>query len=284
LLSLANRLLVAEAADTGDPAAHRVAIRKAAGYLGIALGARGAEGPALGADVLSEVPVLELFREGYARAVALQQRARRLVRKGWAAGHTRALQLLDSPIRDRVQGLLEPRPLYFELDESGESGRLRDFLAASELEETRVALEVAEVLGTLLIGRLGLDVARVLEADASPAGAEAPRFSTTLITLLAWHATRSELRGDPLPADVAADFLRTVASRRTASPEAPGRALGNLLRQLAERFELQSREISILEGYGRFCLDRLSAECGGLDPGIPVDRRMVRCLLVREES
>jgi hypothetical protein len=284
LLSLNNRLLIADAADTGDPAAHRMAIRKAAGYVGIALGARGAEGAPLSAEVLSEVPVLELFREGYARAVALQQRARQVVREGWAAGHPRALELLDSPIRDRVQGLLEPRPLYLELDESGEPGRLRDFLAASELEETRVALEMAEVLGTLLIGGLGLDVTRVLEADASPAGPEAPRFSTMLVTLLAWHATRSELRGDALPADVTADFLRTVASRRTASPEAPGRALESLLRQLAERFELQSREVLILEGYGRFCLDRLSAECGGLDPGIPVDRRVVTCLLVCEES
>ena len=40
LLSLANRILVADAADTGDPRAHRAVIDKAAGYLAIALDTR----------------------------------------------------------------------------------------------------------------------------------------------------------------------------------------------------------------------------------------------------
>jgi hypothetical protein len=104
-----------------------------------------------------------------------------------------------------------------------------------------------------------------------------------LTTLLAWHATRGELRGDPLPPDVVADFLRTIASRRTAPPEAPARALDSLLEQMTRAYRLDQRELSLLQGFGRYCLEQLAAECGSLDPGIPLDNRAVGCLLVAEE-
>jgi hypothetical protein len=280
-LSVANRILVADGGDTGDPRSHRAAMRKAAGFIGIALSTRGAVRPDEAAEVLTEVPTIDLFREGFAGAMELRQRARHLTRKGWASGHARALELLDPPIRGRVEALLEARPMFFDY-EDGETGRLREFRSASELEEARAAVEMAEVLGRLLIERMGLELDRVLEA--TPSTSDAHRFSTLLATLLAWHATRAEMRGDPLPVDVVADFLRTVASRRTAAPEAPGRALESLLGDLREAFGLSVRESSVVEAYGRYCLERLSEECGGLDPGVPVDPRTVGCLLVADEG
>jgi len=278
MLSVANRVLVADAADTGDPRAHRAAIRKAAGGLVIALGARGAERKEDAAAVLASVPALELFREGWARVAELQRRARTIVRTGWAAGRPRALELLDSPLRDQIEALLDGRPRYFAGEDADEAGALREFRAPSEVEQTRVAVEMAEVLGDLMVGRLGLDVARVLEAG--PDVALRPRFSTLWNTLLAWHATRSELRGDPSPADVVADFLRPVGSRRTADPEAPTRALASLVAELVSTTGISAREAALLESFGRFALERLAEECGGLDPGIPVDSRSVGCLLV----
>jgi hypothetical protein len=278
-LSVANRIMVADGADTGDPRSHRAAVRKAAGFVEIALGARGAVRFETAAELLGEVPTIELFREGFAGAVELQQRAMRLKSEGWASGHAGALELLDHPIRGQVEGLLERRPLFFDHSDL-ESPVLREFRNVSELEQTRVAVEMAEALGRLLIEHMGLELQRVLEGTA-PA-AEAHRFSTLLTTLLAWHATRGEVRGDPLPADVVADFLRTVASRRTATPEAPRRALESLLGELRTTYGVAPRESSVIEGYGRYCLERLSEECGGLDPGVPVDRRAVGCLLLAE--
>jgi hypothetical protein len=279
LVSLANHLLVADTADTGEPAAHRRALQKAAGYLRVALAERGAADPSAAARVLEEIPVAELFREGYAAAVALQQRARDLVGQGWAAAHPNALELLDEPLRDRVLGLLSPRPLYAELDDAGTTLRLRDFGSPQEISDTGVALEMAEIVGRILVDGLGLDVQRVLDsadgADATPL-----RFSAIVLTVLAWHATRAELRGDPLPSDVTADFLRGVASRRTAASDAPARAMAALTTTLAGRFGLQPREISVIEAFGRFCLEQLAAECGSLDPGVPIDRRYVSCLLL----
>jgi len=277
--SLANHLLVADDADTGDPLAHRAVLEKAAGYLGIALTARAAEAPERAARVLAEVPVIELFREGYAAAVGLRHRARRLIRDGWPASHERALELLDPPILARVRAVLAPRPGFVEVDDTGELGEARDFRSLAEIDETRISLEMAEVVGELLFRHMDLDPAVLVEA-ADPRRAEPPRLGALLLTTLAWHATRGELRSHPLPADVIADFLRTVASRRTAAPQAPQRAFERLLNRLVEEYSLDAREGALIRGFGRFALEQLSGACAGLDPGVPVDPRFVSCLLI----
>jgi hypothetical protein len=107
-----------------------------------------------------------------------------------------------------------------------------------------------------------------------------PRFSTFFLTLLAWHATRRELSTDALPGAVVSDFLRTVASRRTAARDAEERALEALVRSLIERFVLSAREAALLRAFGRACLERLDSECAALDPGVPLDPRFVSCLLL----
>ena len=116
---------------------------------------------------------------------------------------------------------------------------------------------------------------------AEAAGHEPPSFSAWLLTLLAWSAVRDELRGDPLPADLASDFLRTFASRRTADPGAAERAMERLLSRLAAQFDLAPQRIAVLQAFGRFCLERLGSECGALDPGVPLDPRHVSCFLLR---
>jgi len=279
ILSVANRLLVADAEDTGEPEAHRRALNKAAGYMRIALAARGASDPGAAARALEGTPPMELFREGYAQAAALGFRAARLVRHGWPAGRREALDLLDWPIGDRVRALLVPRPCFYEVDEARGTGLERDFARPEEIAEARGAVEMAELLGALFVERLGLDPVRMIEARRRDPAAP-PGFSAVLLTVLAWHAARGEIRGDALPADVAADFIRDVASRRTAGVEAPARELEALLRKLANRLALQPRELALLQAFGRFSLQRLSEECGALDPGLPLDPRFVSCLIL----
>lgn len=275
-LSLAQHLLIADAEDSGDPDAHRAALEKGAGYVGIALEARRADTPWEAGRVLSETPVAELFREGYALAVGLQARA-----VDWAESYPGALELLDPPVGERVRGLLQPRPMYLESSELSQTALLRDFQSAHELEETRVALEMAEVVSRVLVEGLGLDIDRATEAAATTL--HPPRFVSLWLTVLAWHATRKELLGAPLPADVAADFLRNVASRRTADPEAPVRATERLIQELAQRPGLPPRDRIVLESFGRFGLERLADECGMLDPGTPLDPRYVSCLLLEND-
>jgi len=273
-LALASRVIVADGLDTGDPTSHVRAGVKVAGLVEIGLAGE----PGADDARLAEVALIEWFRRGHARILRLRDRAATLVRTGWASTHPSAVSLLDSPILERVEALVGERPSYYELSVDGAHGAEREFRRPEEVDETAAAVELAEVVGDVVVAGLGLDVARVIEAFRRTEGIAEPKFSTLLLTALAWSAARTELRLEPLPEPVVADFLRDVASRRTASPDAPERALGGLLVRLVERVPLEPRRRGVLEAYGRACLERLADECAGLDPGVPADPRHVSCL------
>ena len=71
-----------------------------------------------------------------------------------------------------------------------------------------------------------------------------------------------------------------MASRRTADPEAPARALEAWVQRLTEEFEIEARPAAVLLAFGGACLELLAAECGALDPGIPADPHFISCLLI----
>lgn len=268
LTAVASRVLVADGADTGSIEAQRRALERASAYVGLALEARGASDPSSAAALLSEIPAVELFRQGFARPAALAARARAMLGRGWGAGHPRALDLLDAPLRARVAALLEPRPLYVDAD-AERSVRLRDFRALAEVDETRAGLDLLDALARTLLVETGTTAPELLDEERR-AFEETPRFSTLLLTMLAWHAVRDERRIDRLPQDLVADFLRTTASRRTADPDAAARAMDKLLEAIAADYPLRS--------FAGSCLERLAADCAGVEPGTPVTPRIVGCL------
>jgi hypothetical protein len=268
LTAVANRVLVADGDDAGSPASHARVLLRAGSYVGLAIDRRGARDAAGAARILVEVPVLELFREGYAQASALQARAHRIAK---------ARELIDVPLRARILALLLPRPLYIELGDGDESAAARDFRSMREIDETLLTLELLETLEATLLTRRGTTAADILREERRPFE-DVPRFSTLLLTALAWHATRGETRIDRLPSDLVADFLRTTASRRTADPGAPAHAMDKLIETLATNADLARGAAAALHAFGTTCLDRLAADCGSLDPGTPVTPREVGCL------
>jgi hypothetical protein len=279
MAALANRLIVADRLDGGDPDVHRAALAKAATFVNVALAQRQCLDPSDAGPLLRRLPLIELFREGYAGVNELRARAHALTREGWASHHPAALKLLDTPVAERIEALLEARPGFVEVGEDGQPGQPRGFLGLEEIRETAASVELAEVVGSVLTERLGLEIEEAERAGRDQTG-EVPTFSTVFLTLLAWHATRRKLRADPLPGERVLDFMRAVASRRTAPPDAGERAVEGLLRALTQRVELGARELAVLQAFARFSLERLAEQCSGLDPGVPVDPRFVTCMLI----
>ncbi len=277
LMALANRVLVADSGDAGSVETHTRVIERAGSYVGLALDARGIRDGAAAAPVLSEVSVIELFREGYALAAGLQSRARVMLTAGWGLGHAKGEELIDAPLRARVRALLLARPLYVAFADGEEAAAARDFKTAAEIDETKLTLELCEALGATLLTSRGVTASDILDEERRPFE-DPPHFSTLLLTALVWHAMRNELRIDRLPTDVVADFLRTTASRRTADPGAPARAMAKLLEALEADAEVSRRSAAALRVFGTTCLDRLAADCGNLDPGTPATPRVVGCL------
>lgn len=268
LNALVNRVLVADNDDPGSMEGRGRVVARAGSYVGLALEARNAKTGAAAALILSEVSAVDLFREGYAKAADLQARARALSK--W-------IDLIDAPLAASVRALLLPRPLYVALDEADPATGARDFRTVGEIEETRVTLELSETLGEALLTRRGLTAADVLNDERRPFE-DTPRFSTLLLTALAWHATKGEIRVGRLPSDVVSDFLRTTASRRTADSGAPDRAMIRLIDALAGESNLPRRPAVTLRAFGTNALSRLAVDCGNLDPGTPVTPRVVGCL------
>jgi len=268
--ALAHRVLVADGADPGSIEAHRAVIDRAGSYVALALELRGAREPSAAAAVLREVPAIELFREGYAQAAALQKRARSY------ATRIKTDTILDPLLRARLRGLTQPRPIFVTLTEEG-SEAARDFRSIGDIEEARVTVELLESLERTLLEARGATAEGLLAEERRPFE-DGPRFSTLLLTALAWHTVRGELRIDRLGQDAVSDFLRTTASRRTADPEAPARAMDRLVEALANESKLTRRPAASLRAFGTTCLDRLAADCGSLDPGLPVTPRVVGCL------
>jgi hypothetical protein len=265
--ALAHRVLVADGADAGSIDAHRAVMERTGSYVAIGLQLRGAQEPATAAGVLREVAPIELFREGYAQTAEL---------KAWARRLEPLDGLLDAPLRARLRGLSQSRPLFVAPGE-GDAGAARDFRSLAEIEETRVTLELCGTLRLTLLERRGVRADALLAEERRPFE-DAPRFSTLMLTALAWHAVRDRIAIERLPADVVADFLRSTASRRTADPEAPSRAMERFVDALAAESELPRRPDASLRAFGTSCLTRLAADCGNLDPGMPVTPRVVGCL------
>lgn len=241
LTSLANRLLVADQADTGDPAVHREALATAAGYVRIALERR-AE-PAL--PTLARVPVIELFREGYALAAHLAGEASQLLREGWPAAATDGIEWLDSPLREQVQALVLTRPCFLEIS-SGGTPRARPFRSVGELEESSLALDLARALGTLFVEQLGMDLERaVVEARRPPLH----RADVWFRTLLARHQATGEISLAPLAPEQAA---RSVTRLREEGGEAPERLVADL--------PLDPRARALLAAYGRSSIEQLAVD------------------------
>jgi hypothetical protein len=283
LVALGNRVLVADSGDTGDPGARIAALEKSAATVNVALEARGVAEPSRAAETISSVPLIELFREGHEQAAALSRRVHTMRREGWASADPAALTLLDSPIRERLEALLIPRPSYFDVNEDITEVAVRPFQSMSEISETTVALEIADMLARLFVEKLGLDVAAVLNTER-PERAEAPRFSTFVLTLLAWHSTRGEINGAALPTEIVGSFVEKVASERTAPPDAPALALSALREELERQQLLNEGDTPLFDAFGRACLLQLAEECRNLDPALPVDPRYISSLLINPES
>jgi hypothetical protein len=147
---LVNWLAVADRVDPGDVTQVRELMQKARGYVSIGLHELGGDP----AKTLASTPMLDIFRAGFARAMDLAERAKKIVAEHpLIAGDKKALRL-DEVSRETVSALLQPRPLlYLGAVKEGAAGTghfssPQDVAAVSALLDKVDAS--AEVFGTVL--------------------------------------------------------------------------------------------------------------------------------------
>jgi hypothetical protein len=277
--SIANRILIADRRDPGDPEAHKHAMRRA--VCGISLALESMHGDELYA-ALERRHLLEWFRNGWAQIEELTAEASRFIREDWPSTHPYALQLLDPPLDTRLAALLDQRPRYLDVAEDG-STSIREFKTAKDLEATRGSIRLAEVLGRVFFGRLGLIPAEWLGSGESAPPSDTPRFSTFLLTSLGQWTRHRRLSLEALDTETAREFLREIA-RFDIDPGIGEAAAGEWIHALGELKSVDPGSQAVLRRYAPACLARLRDETGRIDLRNPLKPHLIPCLLIEPET
>lgn len=279
LISVANRVQVADHLPVGRLASIQASARKTAGYINIALEVLTDGSPEAAAGLLAEVHAEHLFRVGSSRIEDAARQARRLMLTGWLKTLPEARPLLDSPAREILEGLLGSQPQWYTGGEDNEG--YGDFRSLAEIELAEAMVQEIEAVGHLYLGHLGWTPER-LTAVLSRTGRWAREHDLRLGTIWNTAAARFVLEGafsaDPLTSGEAARFIARLQSD-------PDRAYGRLLQGLKLRDCRDEAGLhDALLAYTERAWRRLHGELEAVDTARPVDPRWIQGLMVERRS
>jgi hypothetical protein len=195
IVSLANHVLVADAAGLADIEATHRSMRKAFQTLDIGLKYLSQEEPVKAARVLETVPIIRIFQTGFSLALRLKWTAESMVKRGWLAALDRGVDILDSPLEETVRALLRKRPLFF-CAEGG--GNERPFEKLEEVALVEERLERTSLLGKLVHENLGVSAEEINRVNGASCYHSDPTLSTICLTVVANKLLRGVKELEPI--------------------------------------------------------------------------------------
>lgn len=236
LLTLANRVMAADAVEPGDPAAASATLERVFHYLSLALEYLARSDAAVAAGALSTVALARLFRVGVSLTLKLRQAAETLLAHGLVTLVPGRASLLDPPYSTQLLALLRvPVPVSVPVYVLGAAPR--PFSTLAEIAEVAALLDEIAQLSSTIVRGLGVDPARLTAERLGPTqpAIDAITFHTIAATLIA-NALLDRLPAlVPLaPADLAVlrDLALLDGHLRPAARERASRLVSD---RLAER-------------------------------------------------
>lgn len=149
---ICNSVVMADVDNFDDLVKIKRSLRKAANYVNVGLESLSRGGSAEAAKVLESISLDEIFRTGYAQAVALRKKASSIISKGYLRTD---LSPADEPWRSIIKGTLFKHPLYYCPNDPDQEmpGDYRDFSSCKEIDETMARLDETEAAGRLMQSR-----------------------------------------------------------------------------------------------------------------------------------
>ena len=286
LAAIANKILTADKLDTGDPDAAKKASKKTLSYINTGLEYLSGGDLHKGIEKLSDHWLLHLFQAGYSLVLALTYKLDRLERDGWPSKGGWGTDILDSPFRERLEGLSLPRPLYY--DPSAAPGEeYREFTDYGEVRRTEEALITAEVCGKLLMetlcvvppGREDLSGKRLYPKDP-----DAWRLSAFLLTAMANLVLDRPGGFRPLSPPDISRFLGLAMEKKGLQGRLKGDVREGFQSWILDKAgDLIEEEEKIIGSFTDYSIARLEEELGGLDPDKPPDPRFITCIFIKDE-
>lgn len=283
--NLCNRIVVADRQTVRDRDALRDVVRKACGYLSIGLeqlspGERAAD-PRRAARQLTRHALIDIFRVGFGRALALKWRAEKWLSSCWFAAAGLRLSFWGEQWMGVLGGLLVKKPLFFD---NYQAGKLyREFRTTAEIEATEEALEQIQSMDELL-SLMSLDLERPLRRGFLT-------YKNLLLTLWARHhlgfAGAAAL--SPLKVEDFLPFFRELlpgdqAPEADATRTVPGPIKRSFVEWLSGRTGLKADEIGArLGAVFTLLFAEIEAELGRV-PADRLDPRFVNLFLLDSPS
>ncbi|MBW2057086.1 MAG: hypothetical protein JRJ26_06275 [Deltaproteobacteria bacterium] len=284
IMALANRVLVADAADPADLGAVHRSVRKAFQTLDLGLRYLSHEDRQEALRVLKTVPVVRIFQTGFSLALRLRRKADHIVRKGWLRAITRGIEVLDSPLRETMKGLLRKRPLFYS---EQEGGNLRPFERLEELALVEERLRRVAALGRIVHEYMGIPADAINRLDPASCWPHSPTLSTICLTVLANRVLHGKNTMDPLERDSLGRVHELFVGRIRGRPRGGLRpAIRQILldQSIKGGRGLSGDQEEELHWWVDVLAGKLESSMGRIRPGGEIDPRFIDAMVVRVES
>ncbi|MDI6789833.1 MAG: DUF6178 family protein [Thermodesulfobacteriota bacterium] len=281
-----NHVVMADVLEFDEMKDIKRGIQKASRYFNIGLEYLGQGQPERAREILQAIPLTEIFRFGYAQAIALKKKAISMVNKGYVEKN---LSPADEPWRSLLTGLLRRHPLYYDPFGENRMGRdddYRDFGTLREVEEAKERLGEAELIGRLMKERL-TDYGLIKDLPLAACNIQMA-LDLTWSVILFTVASQKLLSNTPHLWPLTVEELHALFPRLWAEgSKETGRKLSPDIKEEMEKILLEPHFSPTPEEQGRItryleaCHERIEEDMGFLDIHTPMDPRYIHVLLVK---
>ncbi|MDP2993471.1 MAG: DUF6178 family protein, partial [Deltaproteobacteria bacterium] len=281
-----NHVIMADVLDFDEMKDIKRGIQKASRYLNIGLEYISQGQPEQARQLLEATPLTEIFRFGYAQAIALKKKAISTVDKGYVE---KDLSPADEPWRWFLAGVLRRHPLYYDpfgADRMDRDDDYRDFGALREVEETKERLEEAGLIGRLMKERL-TDYGLIKDLPLAACNIQMA-IDLTWNVILFTVVSQKLLNNTPRLWPLTVEELHTLFPRLWAEgSKEKGRKLSPDIKEEMEKtilgpfFSPAPEERGRITRYLEACHKRIEEDMGFLDIHTPMDPRYIHVLMVK---
>jgi len=289
IISLTNKIMIADctaARETGDK---ERAFGKVMGYINISLELLSKQDLDTAVRLMGEVPIHFLFRAGYSQALTLQNSARRFYALLQDRYPKLQPEFYGPPWGETIAGLRSARPLFFEGNLVKESSTCREFETLEEIRVTERVLDVAAMITKVLFDCFGLQGSGVMNAvvaESTLVDTGELRAQQLFLTVLAHHVLYGKTEPAPITVAELQKFLPRVftasAKKGAVSATLTESLLPDTMNWLRLQYRLAEDTMPCLQAFVRNCFEVLEQECGALADARDIDTRYISAFLFRK--
>ena len=165
IISLTNKIMIADCTAVRETRDKERAFGKVMGYINISLELLSKQDIDTAVRLIGEVPIHFLFRAGYSEALTLQNSAREFYALLQDRYPNLQPDFFGPPWGETITGLRSARPLFFEGNLVKESSICREFETLEEIRVTGSVLDVVAMITKVLFDCFGLQGPGVMKRN-----------------------------------------------------------------------------------------------------------------------